>query len=145
MHTAGRQFVSRSQSETAAAGETFARELRHGDVVALSGDLGAGKTTFVRGIVVGLGGVSDDVTSPTFAIVNTYETNFAPVHHIDVYRVGSEAELDEFGFDEYVDDTAITLIEWPERVLSRLPETAHHVLLVHGKDGTRIITLPSTK
>ncbi len=135
------RILSRSQSATEDAGQAFARSLRPGDVVALSGDLGSGKTTFVRGLVAGLGGESGDVASPTFAIVNTYQTAVAQVHHIDVYRVGGESELDELGFDEYMDGAAIVVIEWPERVLARLPSAVHRVSLTHGQSGTREIIL----
>ena len=131
--------VSSTTDETKGAGAAFSARLRPGAVVALYGDLGAGKTTFVKGVISGLGGDPLNVSSPTFSIVNTYETPVALVHHVDAYRIQSEAELDEMGFDEYLDGNAIVLIEWPERVSSRLPLSTLVVRLAHGPGETRHI------
>lgn len=132
--------VSSTPDETEELGAKFSARLRPGTVVALHGDLGAGKTTFVKGVIAGLGGEPLDVSSPTFSIVNTYNTPGARVHHVDAYRIENEAELDEMGFDEYLDASAIVLIEWPDRVSSRLPTSTMVVRLVHGADETRRIT-----
>jgi len=124
--------------DTVAAGRAIGRLLKPGDVLTMRGDLGAGKTTLVRGIVAGLGGNPDVVTSPTFAIVQTYSTAGAPVHHVDAFRIESVDELDEFGFDEYFGGDAIVLVEWPERVAERLPADTCDLELEHREVGRRI-------
>ncbi len=133
-------IVTTAPEETHSAGMAFATLLRPGAVVALRGDLGAGKTTFVRGVIAGLGGDPRDVSSPTFALVNTYTIPGGVVHHVDAYRIKSEAELDEMGFDEYIDGSAIVMVEWPDVALTRLPATMLRVELQHGADDTRHIT-----
>ena len=134
-------LLARSPEETRTAGSNFASTLRPGHVVALHGDLGSGKTTFVRGIVEGLGGNPGAVSSPTFVIVQSYASPVAQIHHVDGYRIQSESELDEMGFDEYVDGTAIVLVEWPERVQSRLPAATVHIELAHHDETTRSIAI----
>lgn len=124
--------------DTIAAGRAIGRLVKPGDVLTMRGDLGAGKTTLVRGIVAGLGGNPDIVTSPTFAIVQTYRTAVALVHHVDAFRIESVDELDEFGFDEYFGGDAIVLIEWPERVAERLPPGTCDLELEHREAGRRI-------
>lgn len=110
--------------------------LRPGDVIALSGDLGAGKTTFARGVLRGLGW-DGEVPSPSFTLVQTYDT-VPPVWHVDLYRLGSADEADALGLDD-VWDTAVVLIEWPERLGNRLPE-ALHLRLDGAGDATRTLT-----
>ena len=119
---------------TARLGEDLAMALRPGDVLALSGDLGAGKTTLARGLIRALAGDPGlDVPSPTFTLVQSYDTR-VPVHHFDLYRLSSPAELDELGLEEALSDGA-ALVEWPERAGGRLPASAVHVELVHEGDG----------
>lgn len=121
---------------TGRLGEDLAMALRPGDVLALQGDLGAGKSTLARALIRAL---ADDaaleVPSPTFTLVQSYEARF-PVHHFDLYRLGSEAELDELGFDEALAGGA-ALVEWPERAGGRLPPTAVTVALDHEGEGRR--------
>ncbi len=119
---------------TARLGEDLAMALRPGDVLALSGDLGAGKTTLARGLIRALAGDPGlDVPSPTFTLVQSYDTR-VPVHHFDLYRLSSPAELDELGLEEALSDGA-ALVEWPERAGGRLPASAVHVELAHEDDG----------
>ncbi len=103
--------------ETKVAGEEFAHLLRAGDVVLLSGQLGAGKTTFVQGVARGLG-VADRVTSPTFTMVREHrcanELGIATLHHADVYRVGSLGEVSDLALGELVEESAVALVEWGE-------------------------------
>ena len=124
--------------ETEALGRALAARLRPGDVVALQGDLGAGKTTLARGILRGLG-FEGDVASPTFPIVLPYEQLDLPVWHVDLYRIEDPAEIDELALDEALTDGAL-LIEWPERLGARLwPETLKLTLARDGS-GARALT-----
>jgi tRNA threonylcarbamoyladenosine biosynthesis protein TsaE len=109
-----------SEQETIDAGERFAGSLNPGDVVALIGDLGSGKTRFAKGIAHGLG-VKEHVTSPTFTILHEYTDGRLPVYHFDLYRMRSPRELDEFGFDEYIDGDGVCLLEWADMIEERLP------------------------
>lgn len=124
---------------TEALGRRLARKLRPGDVVALFGSLGAGKTTLARGILHGLG-YRGEVASPTFPIVLAYEPPEIrlPVRHVDLYRIEGPAELDELGLDEGRDEGAL-LIEWPERLPALWPETLRLTLSV-AQGGERVLT-----
>ena len=110
---------------TAALAGRIASLLARGDAVALWGGLGAGKTTLARDILRALG-VTENVPSPTFTLVQTYETPRLTVAHYDLYRLKSERELDELGFAEALDDGA-ALIEWPERAPEYLPDETLHL------------------
>jgi len=118
---------------TTRLGAGIARSLRAGDVVALWGDLGAGKTTLARAILRGLG-VTEDVPSPTFTLVQNYDTS-PPVAHYDLYRLKHAREMEELGFDDALADGAV-LVEWPERAPEALPLDALHVRL-KLQDGAR--------
>lgn len=135
--TARTQVLERrlpDEGATARLGEDLAMALRAGDVLALSGDLGAGKTTLARGLVRAMAGDEGlDVPSPTFTLVQSYDTR-VPLHHFDLYRLGSPDELDELGLDEMLAAGA-ALIEWPERAESHLPEGMLSVELVQEGDG----------
>jgi tRNA threonylcarbamoyl adenosine modification protein YjeE len=119
---------------TQALGQLVAARLGPGRVVALWGDLGAGKTTLARAILAALG-VTDTVPSPTFTLVQSYDAGALPVSHFDLYRLKSPAELDELGWDELLDSGA-ALVEWPERAGARLPPGTLHVRLELA-DGSR--------
>jgi tRNA threonylcarbamoyladenosine biosynthesis protein TsaE len=112
---------------TEALGARIAAGLRKGDAVALAGDLGAGKTTLARAILSALA-VTENMPSPTFTLVQTYETPGLTVRHFDFYRIEDEREIEELGLDEAVDEGAV-LIEWPERAGSRMPENPLYVSL----------------
>ena len=112
---------------TDALGRRLADGLKRGDALALWGDLGAGKTTLARAILRALG-VTEDVPSPTFTLVQRYDTPRLTVHHFDLYRLKREAELDELGWDDALADGA-ALVEWPERAGARLPPDTRHVRL----------------
>ena len=105
------RIVLHDQESTEQFGAALAEKLAAGDVVALTGDLGAGKTTLAKAVARGLG-VTETLTSPTFTIVQEYESGRLPVYHFDVYRVHDEDELFEIGFDEYLNAGGICLIEW---------------------------------
>lgn len=119
---------------TGQLGEDLAMALRPGDVLALSGDLGTGKSTLARALIRALADdESLDVPSPTFTLVQSYDASL-PVHHFDLYRIGSAHELDELGFDEAL-ATGAALVEWPDRAGDRLPPATVTVELEHSGDG----------
>lgn len=107
---------SNSEAETRAFAARFASTLKPGDVLLLSGDLGAGKTAFTRGLAEGLGIDSDEVTSPTFTLVHEYRGGRLPLIHVDLYRL-DRADLDEIGLDQDLADKGVVAVEWPERLL----------------------------
>jgi len=109
-----------SPEETIALGEALAGRLAPGDVVALYGDLGAGKTHLVRGIASGLGLDPAEVTSPTFVLIHEYPTD-PPLYHFDAYRIARPSEFIGIGFDEYSGGDGVCVIEWPERIEALLP------------------------
>jgi len=120
---------------TGRLGARIAASLRRGGTVALEGDLGAGKTTLARAILQSLG-VKESVPSPTFTLVQVYETKQFPVRHYDFYRIERPTEIEELGLDEALTEGA-ALIEWPERAGSLLPDDALHVALSIRDDNTR--------
>lgn len=116
-----------SLDDTVALGARIAAHLRQGDAVALGGDLGAGKTTLARAILRALA-VQESIPSPTFTLVQTYQTPGLPVHHYDLYRIEDSREIDELGLFEALEDGA-ALIEWPERAGGRLPDDVLYLSL----------------
>ena len=124
--------------DTEALGRRLATRLRTGDVVALFGDLGAGKTTLARGILAGLGH-DGDVASPTFPIVISYESLVPPVWHVDLYRIEDPAELEELALDEALQDAAL-IIEWPERMGAALWPHSLRLTLRREGEGARALT-----
>ena len=126
---------------TAALAARLAGQLRAGDVIALHGAIGAGKTTFARGLIAALGG-GDEVPSPTFTLVQIYEVAPAPVWHFDLYRLGAAEEVLELGLDEALGQ-AIAVIEWPERLGPYLPADRLDVMLdfVDGAAEVRAVRL----
>ena len=123
---------------TEALGLRLARELRAGDVVALFGELGAGKTTLARGILAGLGH-EGEVASPTFPIVIPYESLAIPAWHVDLYRIEDPAELDELALDEGLEAAAL-IVEWPERLGARLWPNSLRLTLRREGEGARALT-----
>jgi tRNA threonylcarbamoyladenosine biosynthesis protein TsaE len=113
-------FISKSVDETIAAGSRYGREARPGDVFALTGDLGAGKTQFVKGFVTGVES-NADVTSPTFVLVHEYGDGRLPVYHFDFYRIENRDALLRLGFDDYVFGDGVSLIEWADRYSDVIP------------------------
>lgn len=132
-------IILADEAATEAFGAALAETLRPGDVVALYGTLGAGKTTLARGLLHGLGH-RGDVASPTFPIVQTYDppATRLPVWHVDLYRIEDPAELMEIGLDDARDD-AVLLVEWPERLPRLWPETLRLTLAIR-EDGARALT-----
>ena len=138
------KIITHSPEETEALGARYAAGLRPGAVVALEGELGAGKTAFARGVLRGLG-YEGRVTSPTFAIANEYDAPGGMVAHFDLYRILDEEALFELGFEEYLDGERILLIEWSENAGALLPEAHRTVQITYGAaDDTRILEIGET-
>lgn len=136
-----KSVTTHSADETVALGRALAVELRPGNVVALSGPLGSGKTAFVRGVCEGLG-ASGHVGSPTFTLINEYPAPFGIVAHVDLYRIRSRREMTELGVEEYFNDRCIACIEWPEEMAGRLPPDTVRVTLEFGReDLDRVISI----
>ena len=108
-----------------ALGESWARELTGGEIFALHGVLGAGKTQLVKGLARGLG-FEGDVTSPTFTIIHEYRGGRLTLYHIDLYRIRSEKEAVDLGLEEYLPGDGVTVIEWPDRIPTLLPPQTRH-------------------
>lgn len=121
-----------SAEETRIVGASLSPVLLPGDVISLSGDLGAGKTAFVQGVAVALG-AERGVTSPTFTIVHEYEARY-PIVHLDVYRLNSFQEVLDLGFEEYLDPRSIVLIEWGEAIAPMLPRRHLEIEMRRAKD-----------
>jgi tRNA threonylcarbamoyladenosine biosynthesis protein TsaE len=119
-------FTSASAAETEAAGMRVARKIQAGDVLALVGDLGSGKTQFVKGLVKGLG-CTQVVTSPTFTLLHEYRDGPLPIHHFDFYRIESLAALRAIGFDEIVFGNGVSVIEWADRFAEAIPSHARWI------------------
>ena len=125
------EFISNSYEETL----DFAANLGFGagSVICLYGDLGAGKTAFVQGLAKGLG-VTEYITSPTFTIVNVYESGRMPLYHFDMYRLADSDEAYEIGYEEYVYGNGISVIEWPENIADILPENRYDITISKDND-----------
>ena len=128
--------VTRSEEETSAAGERLAGRISAGDVVLLYGDLGAGKTAFVRGLARGLGASPDDVSSPTFTLVQEYHGRVT-LHHVDLYRV-TEIEVSDLGLDELTAERSVVAVEWAERWADAPPGAWVVRISSEGEDQRRI-------
>ena len=116
----------------------FAPDLKVGNVLALVGDLGAGKTEFVKGVAAGLGSKAV-VTSPTFTLIHEYQGGRLPLYHMDFYRLSSADELDEIAFDEYLSRPGICAVEWANRFPERIPGAAIWVTLSIAENNERLI------
>ena len=134
-------LFTRSEAETIEAGRAFARSLPKRAVVLLIGNLGAGKTTFTKGVVEELGG-GDDVSSPTFSLIHEYG-NPPRVYHIDLYRLDEQREVQSLGLDELFDREAVVLIEWGERFAQLMPADCYevHIDYVDVDEDARRITI----
>ena len=141
-------FEVNSAEETLKMGEEFAKNANPGTVIALIGDLGVGKTVFTKGIAKGLG-ITDQVTSPTFTILESYYNGRMPLHHFDVYRIGDVEEMEEVGFDDCVYSDGITIIEWAGIIEEIIPKGTYVVNiqkdLSKGNDYRKITITKTTK
>ena len=131
--------ITHSERETAAVGRQLAAQLAPGAVILLTGDLGAGKTAFVRGLAEGLGVDPADVSSPTFTLVQEYRRGRLLLRHVDLYRL-TPADTADLGLDDMVAEGGVVAVEWPDR-WQRAPVDAVEVLLEAGQDDERTITI----
>ncbi|MBZ5560030.1 MAG: tRNA (adenosine(37)-N6)-threonylcarbamoyltransferase complex ATPase subunit type 1 TsaE [Acidobacteriia bacterium] len=131
--------TTHSERETSAVGRELASTLASGAVVLLFGDLGAGKTAFVRGMAEGLGVAPEEVSSPTFTLLQEYRGGRLPLFHVDLYRLNDPREIDDLGLDE-IAEGGVLVIEWAEK-LPRPNPGAIEVRIAHGDGDTRAITL----
>ena len=132
--------MTESVNETLAIGKKLGRLLSPGDVILLTGELGAGKTCLVKGIADGLGIKGTRITSPTFIIINEY-TGKIPLYHIDLYRIGSIEDLRDIGMEELVYGKGVTAIEWAERIKDTLPDERMEITLKWVDDKSRTIKI----
>lgn len=133
------RIESRSPGETKRAGELLAARLSPGDVVACVGELGAGKTCFIQGVVSGLG-AAGPVTSPTFVLLNLYQGRL-PIYHLDLYRTESLTEILDLGVEEILSGDGVTVIEWGEKLIPLLPSRAIVVRISGLGDEPREIVI----
>lgn len=129
---------SHSEADTSAVGRDLAPALKPDSVVLLEGDLGAGKTAFVRGLAEGLGVASENVTSPTFTLIQEYRGGRLPLYHVDLYRL-TPLEVDDLGLDDLIAEGGIVAVEWPDR-WRRAPLDAVRVTIAISGDTDRTIT-----
>ena len=134
------ELLSHSPEDTEDIGARLAEQLEPGAVVAFTGDLGAGKTAFTRGLARGLG-IPDRITSPTFTIVNEYEGGRLPLFHFDMYRLGSADELFDIGWEDYLRRGGVCAVEWSENIADALEEDAVRVDIQVDGENSRTITI----
>jgi tRNA threonylcarbamoyladenosine biosynthesis protein TsaE len=133
-------FFINSEAETRALGLTLAEAAEPGDIVALIGDLGTGKTALTKYIAEGLG-VKEEVISPTFTIVKEYRSGRLPLYHFDVYRLSGPEEFYSAGAEDYIEDSGLSVIEWADIVADALPEDALLIHIQYADEGRRSITV----
>lgn len=134
------EIKTSSPQETLKAAAKFAKSLGAGDIVALYGDLGAGKTVFVKGLVKGLG-IKAKVTSPTFVFLKIYHGKNITVNHVDLYRGDSINDIKDLGIDEIMDRSSITIIEWAQRLQGKLPKKRIDITFEKVNEKTRRINV----
>ena len=133
-------FTTHDPAQTIALGEQIGKRLKGGEVIAYSGGLGVGKTTITRGISVGMG-LGDEVTSPTFALVNEYAGKERSLCHFDMYRISGALDLETTGFYDYLDGNNVLAVEWSENIADELPDDCIKLHIERIDDTTREITL----
>ena len=137
-------YESNSPDETYELGRSIGERIESGSIIALDGDLGAGKTLFTQGLAAGLG-ITEPVNSPTFTILQIYDSGRIPLYHFDVYRIDDPYEMEEVGFDDYIFGNGVSVIEWPERIaelMEQIPDPYTEIRITrddaHGFDYRRI-------
>lgn len=133
------KYTSNSPEDTIAFAEKVGKKLRGGDVIAYRGGLGAGKTTFTRGLALGMG-LPDEVSSPTFALVNEYRGK-TTLYHFDMYRIMNEEALETTGFYDYMDKSSVIAAEWSENIDDCLPDNTIYIEIEYISEDCRRITV----
>lgn len=135
-------FITNGPEETIELAKRFGRRLSGGETIAYKGGLGAGKTTFTRGLAIGMG-LPDEVTSPTFALVNEYAEKGVKLRlvHFDMYRITGALDLETTGFFDYMDSNTVIACEWSENIESELPDDSIYITIERIDDDTRKITI----
>lgn len=133
-------FVSHSPDDTIAFAEKVGSLLKGGDIIAYKGGMGAGKTTFTRGLCKGLG-LPDEVTSPTFALVNEYRGEGITLYHFDMYRISGEGDLETTGFYDYISPESVIAVEWSENIEDCLPKDIITIEIETTDENERKITV----
>ena len=137
-------ILCRSVEETQQLAGRLAAKLHGGECIALHGELGAGKTQFVRGLVAGLGGDPRTVSSPTYVLLHIYDSSRLPIFHLDAYRVGGPEDFEAIGFLELLEQNGVVVVEWASRVQALLPENCIHVTLQTVDKNTRAVQISGT-
>ena len=137
-----KEFYCANSEETEKLGFAIGQAAGEGDVICLSGDLGAGKTALAKGIALAKGVPESEITSPTFAIMNIYQGKDTDLRHFDLYRLNRAEELDDIGFDEYVGGCGITMIEWADLFAEEMPEEYLQINISVENTGRKIILEP---
>jgi tRNA threonylcarbamoyladenosine biosynthesis protein TsaE len=132
-------FISNSPDETEGFGRRFAENLQPGNVLALTGDLGSGKTQFVKGLAAGLGAATA-ATSPTFTLIHEYAGGRLPIYHFDFFRVEDRHSAERLGLDDYFFGDGVSVIEWADRFPDLIPETARWISFETKSEAQRAIT-----
>ncbi|MGB4267711.1 MAG: tRNA (adenosine(37)-N6)-threonylcarbamoyltransferase complex ATPase subunit type 1 TsaE [Spirochaetota bacterium] len=132
-------YITQSQEETLALGIELGKNAKPGDIFALIGNLGTGKTILAKGIAKGLG-IEEEITSPTFTLLEVYESTL-PLYHFDLYRISNDAELENLFFEEYWFGDGVSVIEWADRALKRLPQDIYIITLEYIDAKRRKITI----
>jgi tRNA threonylcarbamoyladenosine biosynthesis protein TsaE len=132
-------YITQSQEETFAIGVELGKMAKPGDIFALIGDLGTGKTILAKGIAKGLG-IDEKITSPTFTLLEVYESPIS-LYHFDLYRISNNAELENLFFEEYWFGDGVSVIEWADRAVKRLPEDIYIITLEYIDNNRRKITV----
>lgn len=127
-------MISNNINDTISYARELAAGAQPGDIICLDGDLGVGKTVFAKGFAEGLG-IREPITSPTFTIMNIYDSGRLPLYHYDVYRIEDESEMDELGYEEYFFGSGVTLVEWASQIPACIPKNAMHIEI--KKDPTK--------
>ena len=134
------KMISKSTEDTEKIGENFGKTLNGGVVIAFRGGLGMGKTCFTRGLAKGLG-CTEQVTSPTFALINEYLSGRIPLYHFDMYRISGWEDLYSTGFFDYIEDGGVIAAEWSENIENALPDNTIYVTINKIDDNTREIII----
>ena len=138
-------FESFTPEDTFTIGKKLAETVRPGEIYTLNGDLGVGKTVFTKGLAAGLG-IKEPVTSPTFTILQEYESGRLPLYHFDVYRLGSSEELFEIGARDYFYGQGVCVIEWADLIAEEIPPGSRLIRISYGEeDGQRIYDIGTTE